>query len=167
MGASIAVIKALDSPEWNADVYGALSSVSRLAAAVKNRTTVFRLAFVLRSINRTIGSMFDTVNAAMEGRLKPDPNAEVPTPQRLIDTSDKLMKLSRDIEYLHELLRRVGLTNNSLTAGNLKNITCYREKIEDLADWFDAIAHSKEIESIFERASRERERGEIFDLERV
>ena len=167
MGASILVIKALDSPEWNADVYGALSSLSRLAAAMQSKANVIKLAFILRRMNRNISSLFETVKAAEEGRLKPDANAEVPTPQRLMDSSDKLMKMSRYIEYLYELLRRVGLTNNSLTAGNLKSIKCYSERIVDLADWFEAMAQSKEIEAIYERATGERERGEIFDLERI
>ncbi|MGB2677447.1 MAG: hypothetical protein WAN12_10240 [Candidatus Acidiferrum sp.] len=167
MANSIAVIRALDSPEWNADVYGALSSLSRLAAAVKNRGTVIRLAYSLYSANRALKSLFEKVDAAMSGGLKSEPGAEVPTPQRLLDSADKLMKLSRDIDYIYELLRRVGLTNNSLTAGNLTKIRSYRGQIEDLADWFELMAQSDEVKAIFERASGERGRGEIFDLEPV
>lgn len=103
----------------------------------------------------------------MSGRLKSEPGAEVPTPQRLLDSADKLMKLSRDIDYIYELLSRVGLTNNSLTAGNLTKIRSYRGQIEDLADWFELMAQSDEVKAIFERATGERERGEIFDLERA
>lgn len=167
MSNSIAVIQALDSPEWNADVYGALSSLSRLAAAVKNRGTVIRLAYSLHIVNRSLKSLFEKVEAAMSGRLKSDPSAEVPTPQRLLDSADKLMKLSRDLDYVYELLRRVGLTNNSLTAGNLTNIRSHRGQIEDLADWFELMAQSDEVKAIFERALGERKRGEIFDLERA
>jgi hypothetical protein len=84
-----------------------------------------------------------------------------------LDTSDKLLKLSRDIDYVYESLRRVGLTNNSLTAGNLAKFRGYREQVEDLADWFELSAQSDEVKAIFDRTSAERARGEIFDLERI
>ncbi len=103
----------------------------------------------------------------MDGTLKSELDAEVPTPQRLLDTSDKLMKMSRDLGYIYELLRRVGLTNNSLTAGNLVKMCSYRGRIEDLADWFETASQSDEINAIFARAAGERQRGEIFDLESV
>ncbi len=167
MANSIILIQAMDSPEWNADVYGALSSLSRLAAAVRNRGTVIRLAYSLHTANRSLGSLFEKVEAAMSGRLKADPEAEVPTPQRLLDSADKLMKLSRDIAYIYELLRRVGLLNNSLIAGSLAKFASYRGQIEDLADWFGLMAQSDEVKAIFERALVEREQGEILDLERA
>jgi hypothetical protein len=165
--ASVAVIQALDSPEWNADVYGALSSLSRLSAAVSNKATVIHLAYNLYGANRTLRSLFEKVDAAMNGGLRSDPGAETPTPQKLLDMSDKLLKLTRDIDYVYESLRRVGLTNNSLTAGNLAKFRAYREQIEDLADWFELSAQSDEVKAIFDRASAERARGEIFDLERI
>jgi len=125
------------------------------------------MAYSLYGANRTLKSLFEKVDGAMTGKLKPEPNAEVPTPQKLLDMSDKLMKLSRDIDYVYESLKRVGLTNNSLTAGNLAKFRAYREKIEDLADWFELSARSDDVKAIFERASAERARGEIFDLERI
>ena len=167
MGTSITVIQALDSPEWNADVYGALSSLSRLAAVVKNKANVIGLAYSLYGANRAMKSLFEKVDAAMRGELKPQYGVEVPAPQRLLDTADKLMTLSRDIGYLHEVLRRVGLTNYSLTAGNLAKFQSYRGQIEDLADWFELAAQSDEVKAIFERSLGERQRGEIFDLEPV
>jgi hypothetical protein len=165
--ASIAVIQALDSPEWNADVYGALSSVSRVAAAVRNKANVIKLAYNLRSANRVFESIVEKTDAAMKGTLKPEPSDEVPTPQKLLDTSDNLMKMSRTIDYVYESLRRVGLTNNSLTAGPLDKFRSYRQPMEDLADWLEVMAQSDEVKAIFDRASAERERGEIFDLERI
>lgn len=165
--ASVAVIQALDSPEWNANVYGALSSLSRLSAAVGNKANVIRIAYSLRNTDRSFKSLFQIADAAMDGRLQAELAAQTPSPQRLLDTSDKLMKLSRDIDYVYELLRRVGLTNNSLTAGNLAKFRAYRERIEDLADWFELAAQSNEVKAIFDRASAERARGEVFDLERI
>lgn len=167
MAASIQVIQTLNSPEWNADFYGALSSLSRVAAAVKNKATVIRVAYALYGGNRALRSVFQKVDAAMEGTVKPLPDAEIPTPQRLLDTADKLMKVSRDIEYVYESLRRAGLTNNSLTAGSLAVLHAYRDRVEDLADWFDLTAQSDAVRAIFERATAERERGEIVDLEPV
>jgi hypothetical protein len=165
--ASIEVIQALDSPEWNADFYGALSSISRLAAAVKNKANVLRVAYNISNLNRSLKTLFDRADAAMNGRLDRRTFGEIPTPRRLMDAAEKLMKAARDLAYLYELLRRVGLTNNSLTAGNLRRVWAYREQLEDLADWFELMAQSDEVKAIFERASREKERGEIFDLERV
>ena len=164
MATSIPIVQALDSPEWNADMYGALGSLYRVVAVKAN---VLRLAYVLHSLNRTLKSLFDKVDAAMRGELKAEPGADVPAPQKLLDSADKLMKLSRDLEYQYELLRRVGLTNNSLTAGSLAKIRAYRGQIEDLADWFELMAQSDAVRMIFERSAGERERGEIFDLEPV
>ncbi len=162
------MIQALDSPEWNADVYGALSSLSRVAAAVRNKANVIRFAYSLHSANRAFKTLFEKTDAAMNDTTpKPVPDAEIPTPQKLLDTADNLMKLSRSIDYVYESLRRVGLTNNSLTAGSLSKFRGYRQPIEDLADWFEVMAQSDEVKAIFDRASAERERGELFDLERI
>jgi hypothetical protein len=167
LSASIPVVQTINSPEWNADFYGALSSVSRLAVAVKNKANVLKLAYALRNGNRSLKALFDQVDAVMDGTAMPLAEAEMPSPQRLFDTADTLMKLSRDIDYIYELLRCVGLTNNSLMAGSLAAFHQYRGRLEDLADWLELAAQSDDVRTIFERASAERERGEIVDLERV
>jgi hypothetical protein len=75
--------------------------------------------------------------------------------------------IARNIDYIHESGRRVGLTNNSLTAGSLKSLVERREGILDVADWLDASLKTDENAAILARARRERESGQTVDLDQV
>jgi len=163
---SALLAEAVQSPEWNADVYGAFSSVSRLAASIQKQANVIRVAYGVRKANKSLQSLFDKLEAIFNGEAPPT-TAERPTPQRLRDAADELSRTSRTIATLHETLRRVGLTNNSLTAGALVKFHSYIEQLEDVADLMELAAEESKLPGIFERAARERDRGEIFDLEKV
>lgn len=71
---------------------------------------------------------------------------------------------ARSIDYIHEAMRRVGLTNNSLTAGSLRELLNQREGVLDLVDWIDATRNDQENAAVFDRARRERELGQTVDL---
>jgi len=161
------IANAFGTYDWDAQVYEALSVASRVAASVKNRANVLRLAYRLYVLSNSLNVFLDTVHATMEGRKPVDPNAEPLTPERLKSTADNLIHLHRTIEYIYEGLRRVGLTNNSLTAGSLRSINKNGPELLDLADWLELLASPKEFEAIFERAEHERESGELYDIDQV
>jgi hypothetical protein len=75
--------------------------------------------------------------------------------------------LYHTLDYVYDALKRVGLTNNSLTAGSLASIHRRSEAIANLADWFDVVSEPQEIEGIFQRAKQEKESGELIDLAQV
>jgi len=152
--------------EWDARVYGALSITSSLVAAVRTRAGTIRLAYSFHKVNRTLAEMFSSVYDTLEGK-RPTPDAEPVTPQRLQQVSENIDRLARMLEYICEQSKRVGLTNNSLTAGSLNSFRKYIEEMKDLADWFETAAQSEEVNSLLARAKQEKERGEIFDLSQV
>jgi hypothetical protein len=163
----LAAANALAGYDFSAEVYGTLSLASRMASTMKNRANVLRLAYNLHNVNRKLQSLFDTVDEAVTGKRQPaqTKNQEPPTPARLRASADSLEELARTIDYVLEASRRVGLCNNSLTAGPLRKFKAYRERLVDLADWLELIAEPKATAELFARAAQERERGEMFDLQ--
>lgn len=162
-----AISNAFGTYDWDAEVYGALWAASRVAASIKHRANVLRIAYRLRELNRTLTSFFDTVHATMEGKKPADPDAPPLTPERLRSTADNLEHLNRIIEYVYETMRRVGLTNNSLTAGSLRSIHKHGEELLDLAEWFELTATPEQAKFLFDRAEHESKQGEVYDLSQV
>ncbi len=153
--------------EWDADLYGALSAASKLAAAMKSRANRFIVALTLRKVASTLDELFRMVDNAMQGKIPADPNAEPITPQRLRATADSLGQLHRSLEYACGAMKRAGLTNGTLTAGSIKRIQARSQAILDLAYWFETLAQPEEFEAIFKRAAEERERGAFVDLAEI
>lgn len=164
MSAPATVLNAVGTFDWNTRIYGTLTAVSRLAGNIKNRANVLKLAYQLHDANRHLNEFFEIVNAAMEGKIPARPNEPLPTPQRLCATADNLEQLYRTLDYVCESWRRVGLMNNSLTAGSLRSLHRHAEAIANLADWFDLVSQPQNVTEIFDKAERERERGELVDL---
>jgi hypothetical protein len=107
------------------------------------------------------------VNGIIEGRITVETPDEPVTRPQIESLIDSLDMIARNIDYIHESGRRVGLTNNSLTAGSLKSLIERREGILDVADWLDASLKTDENAAILARASRERESGQTVDLDQV
>lgn len=167
MSTAAAIINNFGTYDWDAHVYGVLSSASRLAVNVSNQANVIRIAYRLHKVDSELTRFFGKVDAAMQGKSHADPKAEPPTPESLRATADNLEHLYRTLDYVYESLRRVGLTNNSLTAAYLRNIHRHGESILDLADWFEVTAQADQVESIFDRAKQQKERGELVNLAEV
>jgi NADPH:quinone reductase-like Zn-dependent oxidoreductase len=153
--------------EWDAKIYGVLSSTSSLVVAVRNRANVVRIAYSLYKINKTLAETFSNMYERLEGKRPVEPVTEPVTPQRLHEVADNVDRLARMLEYLCEQMKRARLTNNSLTAGSLYGIQKRVEEIKDVADWFETAAQSDEVNAVFDRAQGEKERGEVFDLSQV
>jgi hypothetical protein len=167
MSTAATVISNLGTHNWNARVYDTLALASRLAAAVKNRGNVLRIAYRLHDLNKTVGEFIGVVNSAMNGELKPDPNAEAVTPEMLRSSADNFEQLYRTLDYIIEGSRRAGLTNNSLTAASVRGLQKHLDAIGNLADWFDLASQPEAVNQMFETAKQERERGDLIDLARV
>lgn len=167
MNNATAILDKFGTYEWNARVYGVLAFASRVAASVKNRTNAIKVIYHLRSLSRLLKEFLDTVHNGMEGKLPADPKAEPITPARLRDASDQLENLYRTLDYIYEGCRRAGLTNNSLAAGTLSELHKQSEEFAMLADWCDVTSEPDAVDDIFNRAKREKERGELIDLAKV
>lgn len=167
VGSAAAVIQTFQSDEWNADVYGAFSVVSNIAAHVKNGANTLQLTYSLYQMNRQLQSLFDKVYAVIEGKVKIEPRDAHVTEERAREMVSDMMRMYRSLEGLYETLSRAGLRNNSLTARQVLRLREHCEKMLDLADWFETSLHSEEVNALFARASEEREHGDIYDLEQV
>jgi hypothetical protein len=160
------VIRSLETYEWDAQIYGTLSIVSRLAVGVRNKANVLRIAYSLHKVNRSLQALLDKVHGAMEG--KTSAKADEPTSEsRLRQTADNLTRMHHTIEYVYESLRRVGMTNNSLTASTLRTLRAHGESVLDLADWFETISQSEEVKAIFERSREEKNKGDVYEINQV
>jgi hypothetical protein len=147
--------------------FDVLSSVSSLAASVKNRANVLRVAKSLYTLNRTLAKFLDESHEMMSGK-KPVPQPTEPsTPHAMRTTADNFEQIHRMLQYIGELGRRARLTNNSLTAGSLKSLLRHSEELLDFADWLETVADPKGVKGVFERAKQERDKGEVYDLTHV
>jgi hypothetical protein len=154
-------------PDVRLNALDSLAEISALAAAVKRRANVISLAWNLRKADKTIRDLLERVYGIMEGKIQVEPASDPVTPQQVEGMVDNLDMIARMIDTTHESMRRVGMTNNSLTAGSLASLVQRREGILDLADWFDASLKTEEAAAIFARANRERELGQVVDLNQV
>jgi hypothetical protein len=167
VGSAAAVIQTFQTDEWNADVYGAFSVVSNIAAHVKNKANAVQLSYSLYKMNRQLQSLFDKIYAVAEGKVKIEPSEEPVTEERARQMVSDMMRMYRSLEGAYETLRRAGLRNNSLTAGQVLRLRDHCERMLDLADWFETSLDTEEVNALFARASEERARGDIYDLEQV
>ena len=152
-----ASLRALDS----------LSLASALAAAVRRGAKSASIARKLWKVEAEVKKMLARTNGIIEGKIKTKPAAEPVSKAQIETLIDTLDMLARTIDDTQEAGKRLGLTNNSLTAGSLRSLNSHREGILDLADWLDANLNSSENEKIFNRARQEREKGQVFDLDQV
>lgn len=167
MSTAATVINSLGTYDWNARVYDVLALASRLAASVRDRGNVLRVAYHLRNANKNLTEFLGIVNDAMEGKRKPDPNAEPVSIQTMRSSADNLEQLYRTLEYVVEGCRRAGLMNNSLTAGSLREIQRQLDPIANLADWLDLAAQPEAVDKIFQATEQEKEEGRLIDLTQV
>jgi hypothetical protein len=154
-------------PDVRLNALDSLSEISALAAAVKRRANVLLISWSLRRVDKTVRDLLEKVYGIMEGRIQVERAPEPVTPQQVEGIIDTLDMIARTIDTTHESMRRVGLTNNSLTAGSLRSLVQRREGILDLADWFDVSLKTEEAAAIFARANTERALGQVVDINQV
>jgi hypothetical protein len=166
VGSAAAVLQIVQTDEWNANLNGALSVMSNLAVNVKNKANILLIAYTLHKSNTKLQAIFDDIHAVAEGKKAAQPSEPV-TREKALDAVGEFIRVYRVTENLYVQMRRVGLTNNSLTAGQLLKLRAHGETILDLADWLDTSLHTEEVNAVFARSSEERDHGAIYDLEQV
>lgn len=154
-------------PETRLRALDSLSLASALAAAVKRRANSVSIAWNLWKADGVIKNLLERVNGILEGTIEVKPAAEPVTRSQIVELIDTLDLLARTIDYTREAGQRLGLTNNSLTAGSLKSLVAHREGLLDVADWLDASLKTDETLEILTRAGHERDAGQTFDLDQV
>lgn len=162
------VMRAFAASNIEAKSFDMLSSVSSLAAAAKNKANVLRIASSFYSMNRSLTKFLDESHAVMSGKKAvSSPPQEPPTPETMRTTADNLEHVYRTIQYIAELSKRARITNYSLIAGSLNSLVRRAEELADFADWLETVADPKEFKNAFDRANREKEMGEVYDLSQV
>ena len=161
MASAAAVLSNFGSDQWDAELYAVLSLAARLSTLVKNRAQTFRLAYQLWRLNSALAGIFEELRDKMEGKI-PDTSG-LPTAEQIEDGIRTLRKAHVSLETLYEAARRSRLTNNSLVAMPLRSVHSYSDEILDLAEVVE-IYQAGGAEAIFDRSSRERAQGEIYDL---
>lgn len=163
--AAIAVLSNFERDRWNADIYGAMALASQLSVLVQKRALTIRLAYHFWRLNSILEDFFADVRKAIQAGVPKD--LVLVAPERVLEMAQDLRKVHRTIEHIYGRAERAGLTNNSLTAGALKSVCNYNEDVLELAELLELSLKPEVVESIYDRARAERERGDIFDLSEV
>ena len=164
MTADVAVLKNFGSDHWNAEIYGSLSVASTIASLVKNRTQTVRLAYFLHKLNTRLKSFFNDLHEAIE---HPPATTEPVTPEAFQKAITTVKELSIQLCSIYEGSKRARLTNNSFLAGSLSRLHTYSEDLSELAEWLEMLRSPESIEAVFDRAKKEQEQGDVFDLSQV
>jgi hypothetical protein len=140
-----------------------MALASRLALLVKSHAQVVTLAIRLRRLDSALRRLFDEhVYKTLES-----PRVETVDPEKVREGIITLRRLHRTLGTIIKASKHIGLTNNSLTAGSLRNIGHWGEEISELADLAELAQNENAIQSIYDRAAQEKERGELYDLSQV
>lgn len=164
MGTAVVVIQSIQAENWYADLYGALSLAYRLAALIKSKAAVIRLARHVRDLDDILNRFFKDMHAVMKKGAPKDTDT---SPERLAEAVQGLQKLHSMLNRFHQAFKLARLTNNSLLAAHLDSINKHNENLVELLELLELSAQPDVIDSIYNRAHREKSRGEIFDLSEV
>jgi hypothetical protein len=161
-------INALNELDIDSRAFGLVSFVSGLAAAAKSRTFSWSFALTLRRLNSKVSETLAGLHDVIEGK-QPARNvsAEPPTNAQILNAADSFEYCYRAIDYIYESARRAGFTNRTLTAGSLASLKKYNEELLDIAVWLEDLGHPKEVDSLFDRAKKAADSGEVYDLSEV
>jgi hypothetical protein len=154
---------------WNAKVYGSLSTAAQLSLLVKNRAQALRMSYLLWKLNSQTAKFFQEVDDVMTGKhvaAQTQP-CEPISLERLEQSRDSLIQLGINLGRIYEDARRNGLTNHSLIAGPVTALRAHADHFLELAEWFDSFQHMDEIEQAFASAREEKRLGEVYDLSQV
>jgi len=164
VGTAIAVLGNFESDRWDADVYAAMALASQLSALVKSRALTVSFAYQLWKLNSSLSEFFSEVRKAIEKGASPDEDV---TPERILEAAQTLRKLHGRIKTIYAAAKHSGLTNNLLTAGQFHNISKHGDNLLELVELLELSLNPEVIQAIFDRASAERDRGEVFELSQV
>lgn len=164
MSTAAIAIQNMHSTEWDERFFDALGAVSSVASVAKKKASVLSLSYKFYKANRSLDALFNNAYGILEGRIPLDPDAKTFSVPELRTLADNVLHLGRILEYTYESMRRVGMTNNSHISLQLAKMRSFVDPLNDLADWIETAAQSKEVNEIFSRSTQEVERGEVFAL---
>lgn len=163
MGAAALVLSRFESDDWNAELYSVMALASRLAALVKSHSQVVTLAYRFWRLDSALARLFrEGIYKAIE---TPSPSAI--NADQVREGLATLRRLHRLIDTIIKASKHIGLSNNSLTAGSLRNIEHWGEEIIELVEVIELSQNEEVLSSIYRRAEQEKERGELYDISQV
>lgn len=164
LSVAVAVLNNFGNDQWNADVYDTMALASRLSTLVKDRSKTIGISYRLYGLNSKLNALFKQIYARLEG---PAGEERVFTPEETQDAIRSLRKLCGLLDTLFEAGRRSRLTNNSLTASWLNSIHVYSDELQELAQIIELTLDEYHLKFVYERASKERESGDVFDISQI
>jgi len=165
MATAVAVLSSFGSDQWDAETYAVLSLAARLSSLVKTRSQAIRLAYQMWRLNSMLAGFFEAVSNVFEGRVSPSTTPV--TPEQIEDSIRTLRKMHAALETLYEAAKRSQLTNHSLIAMPLRSMHTYSDEILELAELLELCQAPEQVQAIFDRSSKEREQGDIYDLAQI
>ena len=152
--------------QWKQQASGTAAMVSRVARAVSGHAWYFQIAAEVWRLDGSLNSFLNDIYDSIE-RPKPRANeAEPVTDEAILELADSFRYLYREIEGLHSLAKRAGLTNRTLTGAAFNSVRFRAEDILDLAEMIEMLVKGNTKE-IFERALEERRLGEVYSLDQI
>ncbi len=152
--------------QWKQEANGTASMVSRVARAVSGRAWYLFIAADVWLLDRSLKSFLNDIYECIE---KPKPrakDAEPVTDEAILELTESFRSLYRDIDRLHSLAKRAGLTNTTLTGAAFNSVRLRAEDVLDLAETIEMLVKGS-TKAIFERALEERRRGEVYSLDQI
>lgn len=170
MATAADVLNSLGTDSWKADMYESLSLAARLSLAVKAvkaHGQNIKVSYLLWRINNHAAKFFVTVDDIISGERTSEPVAGPPTPESIQNSINTLVDLGKSFSSVYEEARHKRLLNSSLIAGPVMALRSNADQFFELAEWFDLLRNSSEVDKIFADAREQKSRGEVCDLSQV
>jgi len=165
-----AVLNNFGSDAWKADFYESLSLAARLSMAVKAVKTHgqnIKMSYWLWKINGIASRFFVESDDIISGKTMVAPDTAPPTPEKMQEATETLMRMGTAFNEVYEEARRRRLLNNSLIAGPVTALRAHADQFFEMAEWINLMRDPDAIEKIFADANEQRARGEVYDLSQV
>jgi hypothetical protein len=170
MATAVAVLNNFGTDSWKAGMYESLSLAARLSLTVEKVKTHgqnIKLSYLLWRINSHAAKFFVAVDDIISGKTPSEPVTEPPTPESIQNSINTLVDLGNSFSSAYERARRKRLLNNSLIAGPIMALRSNADQFFELAEWFELLRNSNDVDKIFVDARGQRNRGEVYDLSQV
>lgn len=167
MSTAALLLSGFASSDLDRRAYSVSSSISGLTAQIKGQANLVRLAYLLYGANHELSKLFNGIDDIRSGKVGAAAATEPLDAVRLHQTLDNVSYSRRAIEHACELLRRGGLSKNTLTATPFRALERHGELMADLEIWLEAVAEDEAFEPAFERSQAEKARGELVELSKV
>lgn len=158
---------------WDAQISDTVGAASRVFASASRFSEAFNLGIKKFHFAHQLSKYSTFLSDMMDGIHKAAENASVSSPSAKVTTKEELEVSLRSLEYLYEINRRIyqrcethRLTNNSMMAASLRNISSRSEQLLSIIDWIRCYIESvpSELDTLFTGAREKLKNGEVYDL---